>query len=103
MLGKERFTLTTPKIKGVTVGYFRILEAMYNGKQISKYRNINMSIQALREKGLCEAKNRKGYVITPKGRAYVDYVNSTSKPLKLVLRGILSARNEKENDENLPF
>jgi len=88
----SRYTLTRPKTKaGHKADYFKILEVMRYGTQISEYTRYNMTMQALREAGLCEAKNREGYVITQKGKAYVAYVNSTTKPIKEVINIILSS------------
>ena len=90
----ERYTLTQPKTKNDQATYFYILERMYRGEQISNYITFNMTTQALRENGLCKAENREGYVITDKGRVYVDYVRSTNKPSKKILRAILNSGKE---------
>ena len=88
---KERFTLTAPK-RGGKADYMIILERLQNGGQIPKklYQKQNMTFQALREKGLIEAKNGDGYFITSKGLSYLAYVNSTNKPIKAILIVILN-------------
>jgi len=91
-MANERYTLTRPKTAaGEKAGFFQLLERMIDGTQISEYQSFNMTAQALRERNLIVAKDRKGYVITENGRAYVCYVNSTNKPskkfLKLLMQG----------------
>ena len=90
-MSSPRYSLNTPKNSKQSSGYFILLEKMFNGQQIPYSINYNYSIQALREAGLCKSENRKGYVITPKGMAYVSYVNSSNKPLKRVLDAIIMA------------
>ena len=89
-MANERYTLTRPKTAaGEKAGFFKLLERMVDGLQISEYQSFNMTAQALREKNLIVAENRQGYVITESGKAYVAYVNSTVVPNKAVLKVLM--------------
>jgi hypothetical protein len=85
----ERFTLTQPKNKVRETDYLQFLNRMYSGEKLPSNIWEQMTMQALREKGLCE--RDRGFVITEKGRKYVEYVNSVEKTDRKILREILAS------------
>lgn len=88
----ERYTFTRPKTKSGNADFYNILIIManghnYNAKKLRKTHNMTMG--SLIYKGLCKCENKE-FKITESGRLYVDYVASSNKPLKAVMRSIIN-------------
>ena len=88
------FNLKRPRTKTGEATYYKLLKEIKRGTFYSNLFNDqkNMTFQALKEAGLITYKNKytkkSQFILSDAGSFYINYVESTNKPLVKVLKAI---------------